>query len=233
MTVTADSILVRGSCSSITTTSCPPSGRAGGPPTMSTMKRGPPMPLEALRDRLLLMRATKSPMSPLTEEECISVADQASMIFASEPILLYIEPPINIYGDTHGMSLAIRGMRNCGRKPWWQPSFRKWTELEMLVCIVLSCVVSVQLRISVLVNLTHLRPEKRTVCFGVFSSFHGWLVLPTNCCVSIISSFSRKNKLFFYSVTHTYVHDVELHNYYYWNRILYVHYTQSSFETPF
>lgn len=117
MTVTADSILVRGSCSSITTTSCPPSGRAGGPPTMTTMKRGPPMPLEALRDRLLLMRATKSPMSPLTEEECISVADQASMIFASEPILLYIEPPINIYGDTHGMSLAIRGMRNFGRKP--------------------------------------------------------------------------------------------------------------------
>ncbi|XP_022696783.1 serine/threonine-protein phosphatase PP1-like [Varroa jacobsoni] len=117
MTVTADSILVRGSCSSITTTSCPPSGRAGGPPTMTTMKRGPPMPLEALRDRLLLMRATKSPMSPLTEEECISVADQASMIFASEPILLYIEPPINIYGDTHGQFFDLQRVLNAGGYP--------------------------------------------------------------------------------------------------------------------
>lgn len=69
------------------------------------MRHNTPTALEALRDRLLAMKPTKTPISVITAEECISLADQASAVFASEPMLLLIEPPISILGDTHGRSL--------------------------------------------------------------------------------------------------------------------------------
>ncbi|OQR76675.1 serine/threonine-protein phosphatase PP1-beta-like [Tropilaelaps mercedesae] len=83
----------------------------------SAQRQGTGLMLEALRDRLLAMKPTKHPVTYITAEECIAIAEQASAVFSNEPMLLFIEPPMSILGDTHGQFFDLQRVLNTGGRP--------------------------------------------------------------------------------------------------------------------
>lgn len=54
--------------------------------------------------RLWAIKTTKEPYCEISAEECITVAYQASDVFAAQETLIEVKVPVSVCGDTHGTS---------------------------------------------------------------------------------------------------------------------------------
>lgn len=58
--------------------------------------------LNEILQRLWAVKATKEPYCAISADECITVAYQASDVFAAQETLIEVKVPVSICGDTHG-----------------------------------------------------------------------------------------------------------------------------------
>lgn len=67
-----------------------------------------PIELEQIVSKLLNSRRQLIKEFVLNQEEVVSLCYQVKKVFLSQPMLLELNPPINICGDIHGQFLDLK-----------------------------------------------------------------------------------------------------------------------------
>ncbi|XP_003739287.2 serine/threonine-protein phosphatase alpha-2 isoform-like [Galendromus occidentalis] len=77
----------------------------------------PPIDIDKLLSRLLEVRKTRAPMVEINPNEILFLIDEATQIFEQQPILLELNPPLNICGDVHGQFHDLLRILHQGQHP--------------------------------------------------------------------------------------------------------------------
>lgn len=76
------------------------------------------MDVNSILKRLLAFKDSQEPYCAITDEEIKHVTSTATQVFLTQPVLLRVDAPVNICGDTHGQfKSAVRLMTECGALP--------------------------------------------------------------------------------------------------------------------